>query len=125
MAGHLEFGKERERSAEDFLLSSGDRVLLARNYRLRTGEIDLILEEIKQTQSGPILELVFVEVRARVQGALQSSVESVGWKKRQKLCRTIRKYLAEYRGGAKTLRVDLMAWDGKEWEHLRDVWLLD
>ena len=122
MASSTEIGKEHERLAEEFLLSAGNRVLVTRNYRLRAGEIDLILEE---TRSRGRIELVFVEVRVRTAASWQDGVESVDFRKRRKLIRTIRQFLAHYRGRAQTLRADILAWDGQAWTHLQDAWLLD
>jgi putative endonuclease len=93
---------------------------LHRNYRCKGGEIDLVLEE--EVSSGQF-ELVFVEVRSRGAGAWVSGVETVDFRKRLKLSRTIRYFLAGYRGRAKSLRVDLLAWDDGVWTHLRNVWL--
>ena len=49
-------GEDAERIAENFLIAKGLK-LVARNYRCRFGEIDLIMQE-RET-------LVFVEVRLR------------------------------------------------------------
>jgi len=51
--------------------------LVARNWRCRLGEIDLIVTR------GDVV--VFCEVKARRGGAFGSPHEAVGWKKRQKL----------------------------------------
>lgn len=77
--------------------------------------MDIVLEE------GP--ELVFVEVRARVQSAMSDGIASVGFKKQLRLRQTIEFYLTNYRGEAKTVRVDILAWDGRKWTEARNVQL--
>jgi putative endonuclease len=89
--------------------------VLARNYRWRGGEIDIVLEENR--------ELVFVEVRARAHGAMVDGIASVGFRKQLRLRRTIEFYLANYRGKAKTARVDILAWDGRKWTEARNIQL--
>jgi Holliday junction resolvase-like predicted endonuclease len=64
-----------------------------------------------------------VEVRSRGSGAWVAGVESVDHRKRSRLARTIRHFLAGYRGRAQSLRVDLLGWDDGVWTHLRNVWL--
>lgn len=91
--------------------------LLARNYRIRGGELDLVLEEARE--AGP--ELVFIEVRARKMGSLQSGIESLGLAKLFRLRRTIRHFLWGYRGPAQSLRLDVLSWDGGIWTHYPNI----
>src|SRR5438093_12977633 len=56
MTGRSVLGEEGERAAARFLEARGYRIL-ARNYRTRRGEIDLIAED------GRVLEFVAVKVR--------------------------------------------------------------
>ncbi|MCM2279367.1 MAG: YraN family protein [Oligoflexia bacterium] len=100
--------------AEAYLLAAGNRTLLARNFRCKAGEIDLVFEERG-------VELVFVEVRCRLKGGWVDGVSSVTFGKQRRLKRAIAQFLARYRGQARSARVDLLAWDGKAWEHLRDL----
>jgi len=92
--------------------------LLARNFRSRQGEIDLIGEE--KSADGRI-ELVFIEVRARRPGSWSSGIESVGIVKRRRLLLTARKFLAGYRGPAETARWDIWGWDGRAWSALKNA----
>ncbi len=108
----LEFETEACRYLEQTRLNPR---VLARNYRWRGGEVDIVLEE------GP--ELVFVEVRARIQSVMSDGIASVGFKKQLRLRQTIEFYLANYRGPAKTVRVDIIAWDGRKWTEARNVQL--
>lgn len=100
--------------------------LVARNYLRRGGEIDLIVEERRMPRGGrsPRLELVFVEVRARRgPGAWVTGVESVVHRKRSRIERTARVFMAAYRGQAKAVRFDVLSWDGHRFEHREAAWL--
>lgn len=119
-----EWGREAENKAlEWFLEQRMTSQLIARNYRCRWGEIDLIFEELRKDRG--IFELVFVEVRARSPRTWVSGLQSVGWKKRQSLRRTADHFLVKYQGLAKTVRFDLLYWDGKIWSYLPNFWLTD
>jgi len=92
--------------------------LLAKNYRWKGGELDLVFED--RSEQSPA-ELVFVEVRARKPGALVDGVLSVTLPKQRRLSRTIEHFLARYQGSAKSVRLDILAWDGLNWTHLKNV----
>ncbi len=96
-------GKEAEARAARYLQTRGLR-LLARNWRCRFGEIDLILREGDT--------LVFVEVRARGHGGFGSAAESITAAKRERLRRTAAVYLARsgHRGAC---RFDAVLIDGE------------
>lgn len=122
MSGKVHFGRVVEEKALEWLkIRFPDCRVLNRNYFIRGGEIDLILEF--RTPDG--MELVFVEVRARLRGSLQSGFESVTLPKQLRIRRTIRHFLARYQGRASTARFDILAWNGAEWAHYPDVWLPD
>jgi putative endonuclease len=75
--------------AEDLALAhlaSRGLVLLARNFRCRMGEIDLVMRD-GQT-------LVFVEVRLRSRGSFVSAAESVDMRKQRRIVTAARFYLA-------------------------------
>ena len=78
-------GEGAERRAASFLESKG-LTIVARNWRGRYGEIDLIARE-----GGT---LVFVEVRSRKSNAFGGAVASIAGAKQQKLTRTALQYLA-------------------------------
>jgi len=80
-----ERGASAEAAAETFLSGHGLR-LLARNYRCRFGELDLIMRD-GQT-------LVFVEVRYRRSHSFGGALASITAAKREKLLRTARHYMA-------------------------------
>lgn len=82
-------GETGEREAEQFLNQRG-LTLVERNYRCRSGEIDLIMLD----RSDDNVEiLVFVEVRLRGQGARADSLDSVDHGKQRKLIAAARHYL--------------------------------
>lgn len=76
-----------EEQAAKFLKKKGCRVL-ARNWRCRLGEIDLIVED------GSCL--CFVEVKLRKSDAYGRAAEFVDWRKQQRLRATAQLYLEEH-----------------------------
>jgi len=95
-------GQTAEARAEAFLKTHG-LTLVARNWRCRFGEIDLVM------QDGPTL--VFVEVRLRSRSDFGGAAASVTPAKQKKLLTTARQYL----GTLKTLppcRFDVVALSG-------------
>ena len=78
-------GRQAENFAALFLQQQGLK-LVARNYRCRFGEIDLIARDGKT--------LVFVEVRMRASDQFGGAAASITAGKRRKLLRTARHYLA-------------------------------
>jgi putative endonuclease len=95
-------GQAAESRAEAFLKSNGLK-LVARNWRCRFGEIDLVM------QDGPTL--VFVEVRLRSRSDFGGAAASVTSSKQKKLLAAARQYL----GALKTLppcRFDVVALTG-------------
>lgn len=80
-----ERGKDAEARAAKYLESRG-LTIVARNFRGRYGEIDLIARDGAT--------LVFVEVRARASNAFGGAAASITASKREKLTRTALQYLA-------------------------------
>jgi putative endonuclease len=112
-----EIGSEIEGWALEWFRNTQGGRLLERNFRVRSGEIDLIFEQGE--------ELVFVEVRGRPSsGNWVDGLESLTFPKLLRLSRAIRQYLAAYRGPARSARLDLLAWDGRSWRHARNLWPL-
>ena len=100
--------------------------LLGRNFRCRVGEIDLIVEEpveepVEKPSEGGAFELVFIEVRARTSASWESGLESLRPAKLLHLRRALDSFLMKYRGPAQTLRVDLIAWDGRQFSQIRNL----
>jgi putative endonuclease len=84
-AGARRRGEAAEELAARFLAGRG-LVILARNYRTRLGEIDLVASE-----GGT---LVFVEVRARSGGAFGGAAASVDARKQRRIVAAARHFLA-------------------------------
>lgn len=80
-------GRDKEQLAERFLRARGLRTL-ARNYRCRPGEIDLIMRD-GQT-------LVFVEVRFRRSARYGTAAETVGRVKQHRLAQAAAHYLQRH-----------------------------
>lgn len=101
-------GQSAESHAETFLKTHGLK-LVARNWRCRFGEIDLIM------QDGATL--VFIEVRLRSRSDFGGAAASVTPAKQKKLLAAARQYL----GALKTMppcRFDVIAFNGNappEW----------
>ena len=81
-----ELGRRGEGVAEAFLRRSA-YTIVARNYRCRTGEIDLVALD------GRVL--VFVEVRSRRGSEFGTPLESVDARKQTRLARVAQHFLAE------------------------------
>lgn len=97
-------GKRWEDRAARYLASRGLDVV-ARGYRCRLGEIDLVCRDRDA--------LVFVEVRARGSGAHTSALESIDRAKRARLVATARHFLMRNPGWyERPLRFDVVAFDG-------------
>ena len=82
-----ELGAWGEERAAEYLLRKGF-TLIARNYRSRYGEIDLIVEDRTY--------LVFVEVKLRGEGAVGLPRDFVDERKRRRLRTAAELYLAQY-----------------------------
>lgn len=100
-------GNRAEELALEHLRSAGLR-LVARNFRCRVGEIDLVMQEGNC--------LVIVEVRCRQagrQGRFPSAVESIGPQKQRKLAKAALFFLARHqRFQHHAVRFDVVAYDG-------------
>ncbi len=80
-------GDEFEQRAASWLLAQGLEII-ARNYRCRCGEIDLIARDTGH--------LVFVEVRARSNARYASAAASVDLRKQRRLLRAAQLYLQRH-----------------------------
>ena len=96
-------GLEGEQRAERFLRAQG-LALVARNYRCRHGEIDLVMR-----QGGT---LVFVEVRRRSGTGFGGAAASVDLRKQKRLIAAARHYLAGLGGEPPPCRFDVVAIEG-------------
>lgn len=93
-------GGRGEDAAADYLTGTRNYRLIARNWRERSLEIDLVLWD------GPVL--VFVEVRARAEHALVGGYASLTRKKRETLRRAALAYLRTCRRRPAHFRFDMV-----------------
>jgi putative endonuclease len=87
-AGARRRGEEAEELAARFLAGRG-LAIVARNYRTRLGEVDIVAREGAT--------LVFVEVRARSRAAWGGAAASVDFRKQARIVAAARHYLARLR----------------------------
>jgi putative endonuclease len=78
--------------------------ILARRYRTRHGEIDIVARDGET--------IVFVEVKAKDTAEFGSAAEAVGARKQRRIVSMAVDYLARHRLTAKPCRFDVVAIDG-------------
>jgi putative endonuclease len=111
-------GAAGESLAAAWLQRAGLRIL-ARNYRCRGGEVDIVADDHG--------ELVFVEVRTRRLRGLVGPEESITYRKQQRLLCASEHYLQATAAADRPWRIDLVAIevDGRgrvhRVDHLRSV----
>ena len=98
-----ELGREGEEMAARFYAESGCEIL-ARNYRIRGGEIDIIARD-----GG---EIAFIEVKRRKNGAFGAPAEAVDANKRRRICRAALRYAVENGLTEAALRFDVVEIQG-------------
>ncbi len=107
-------GRQAEAGAARWVEARGG-VILARNYFAKGGELDLVAEWY--------LDLVFIEVRARITAVRWVDPEqTVTFPKQLRIERAARQFLSSYQGRATGIRFDILAWDGSFWKHLPRAW---
>ena len=99
MDGRGGLGKEGEAVAEEFLRAH-DYTIVARNFRCRAGEIDLVVLD------GPTL--VFVEVRSRRGDRAGTPLESVDGRKQAQVARVARHFLTMHGWHDRDARFDVI-----------------
>ncbi len=122
MSGTQKKGKAAEDLALRAYLAWG-AALLCRNYRVKCGELDLILEE-------PGLDgargLVIVEVRGRrLDRAWESPAESLSQAKLSRIRNATSVFLFQDAGDCSrwsSIRFDLAAWDGERLQIYPNFW---
>jgi putative endonuclease len=75
-----------EELAATYLTSKGYKIL-QRNYRTKTGEIDIIAQHENQ--------LVFVEVKTRSKHSIKQALMNVGYTKQKRISHTAQRYVLE------------------------------
>jgi putative endonuclease len=112
------YGDKGERLAETYLTDQGARVL-ARNYRIAYGEIDLVLEH-----DG---ELVAVEVKTRAIDDLEQPEEAFTWRQLRRIAQALATYAVDTQLLEMPWRIDAVAIqidpDGslRRLDHMRSV----
>ena len=108
-------GENAEERAARYLAEQGLRIV-ARNYRTRLGEIDLVAEDGAT--------LVFVEVRLRSRDDFGGAAASITPGKQSRIVAAARKYLMGFRREP-PCRFDVVTLNGGETEWLRAAFEVD
>jgi putative endonuclease len=115
----LALGREGERLAEGFLKKQGYR-LVARNYRCRGGEVDLIVLDRRV--------VVFVEVKTRTDHGFGSPLEAVEPRKQRRMILAAQLFLHEKKLHQRDARFDVVgiSWPGSEplVEHVKNAFVV-
>jgi putative endonuclease len=110
-----EAGVAAENAALHFLVQQGLRPL-ARNYRCRGGEIDLVMIDGRT--------LALIEVRYRASNEFGGAAASVTWHKQKRLILAARHLLTSRRDLQKyPARFDVVAITGGDWRQPRIEWI--
>ena len=118
---HHERGLSAEQRAVTHLVATGRFEVLARNYRTRRGEIDLILFE-KAADC-----LVFVEVKSGNHANFRLCLDAISARKAQKIAKVAREYLENSIRDCSQLRFDAVFVErGSPWriEHVENILML-
>jgi putative endonuclease len=112
----LQVGSEGEDKALQYLEERGLE-FVTRNFRCKSGEIDLIMQQ--RLLDGTAMQLVFVEVRLRTNASFGGAAASVGLPKQRRL-RTAAEFFLLKTYGAKNwpaTRFDVVAFErnGVNW----------
>ena len=108
-------GGAAEEAAARFLERQG-LAIVARNYRTRLGEIDLVARDGAT--------LVFVEVRMRSSDRFGGGAESIGWRKRSRIEAAARQYLSRLHREP-PCRFDVVTLEGDAMQGFRVEWIRD
>src|SRR5262249_47194400 len=95
-----DLGQRAERGAERYLIRRGLRTI-ARNYRIRAGEIDLVMFDGD--------EIAFVEVRYRSRSDFGNGAESVDHRKQRRIALAARHFLMQRDVGDSPCRFDVVS----------------
>ena len=112
MGSTLDIGRDAESRAEALLRRNGLQ-LVARNYRCRGGEIDLIMSDTQH--------LVFIEVRQRGSLRFGGALSSVDANKQRRVIHAAQHYLMSS-GWQGPCRFDVVGFDGPQ---QRGQWIRD
>jgi putative endonuclease len=109
-------GSKAERFARTFLEQQG-LTFIMKNYRCRTGEIDLVMQDDE--------ELVFVEVKYRSKSQHGSAVEFFHASKKRKFESAVMHYMQEkgFNPSIVPHRIDVVGIEGKGQQQQNITWL--
>ena len=111
MSGHI-LGVQGEAAAYKFIKDAGMRPL-AKNYKKRSGEIDIIARD-----KGAI---VFIEVKTRSRDSFGSPEAAVTRFKQRSIVRTALIYLKENKLLSAKIRFDVIAISGENVKHIKNA----
>ena len=108
-----QIGTTYEIKAEEYLLENGYKIL-ERNFRNRSGEIDLIAKRNDQIH--------FVEVKYRTTDAFGSPLEAVDFRKQNQIRKVAMYYLMKNKLSEWTpCQFDVIAFEGKKMMHFENA----
>ena len=107
-----ETGTQYEERAAEYLIAQNYQIL-ERNYRIRSGEIDIIARD----GTG----LVFIEVKYRKNDESGNPLEAVDIRKQRKIIKVARYYLYQKKYGNVPCRFDVIGICGSHIEHIKDA----
>ncbi len=110
-----QLGKGTEERAVHWLLEERKAKILARNYRCKLGELDLVFEEYDPESDE--ITLVFTEVKARSPDCELEGLEVLSWQQSQRIRKTAEYFLAKYSGRASNTRFDFLLLFNNEWKY--------
>jgi len=115
MQNRQDIGRKGEEEACRFLRSLG-YAIVARNWRTRFGEIDIVARDEDV--------LAFIEVKARSGAEFGGPEGAVGWRKRRRMIAAAKGFLAATRSDL-AARFDVVAFEGDDVRLVRDAFQVD
>ena len=113
MTNKRETGTSYEIKAEEYLMQKGYKIL-ARNYRNRSGEIDIIAKDKEY--------FCFIEVKYRTSNAFGSPFEAVNARKQQQIRKVAMYYLMKNKLSEWTpCRFDVIGFEGEKLTHIENA----
>ena len=113
MPSTRDIGNAGERRVAEWLEREYGYKIIARNYRCRLGEIDLIAEEAGV--------LCFVEVRSRTHSRYGEALETINAAKRRRIALTAHHYLVTQSQESRACRFDVVTIQGDKTGQAPDV----